>query len=117
MSTILVIDDNAANRTLVSLLLRNVGYTVLAAVDAEAGVALARTALPDCILMDMQLPGRDGLAATALLKGDKATADIPVIALNELALKAKPLRYREMYAVIDRQLGRGTKGTVRRNLA
>jgi two-component system, cell cycle response regulator DivK len=128
MTTILVIEDNPANMKLVSLLLRNVGYAVIAAADAEAGVALARTALPDLILMDMQLPGMDGLAATALLKGNPATAAIPVIALTALAMKedrektvaagcdayiAKPLRYKEMYAVIDRQLARGTHGTVR----
>jgi two-component system, cell cycle response regulator DivK len=128
LATILVIEDNPANMKLVSLLLRNVGYVVLAAADAEAGVALARTALPDLILMDMQLPGMDGLAATALLKGNPATAAIPVIALTALAMKedrektvaagcdayiAKPLRYKEMYAVIDRQLATRAHGTVR----
>jgi two-component system, cell cycle response regulator DivK len=128
LATILVIEDNPANMKLVSLLLRNVGYGVLAAADAEAGVALARTALPDLILMDMQLPGMDGLAATALLKGNPATAAIPVIALTALAMKedrektvaagcdayiAKPLRYKEMYAVIDRQLATRAHGTVR----
>jgi two-component system, cell cycle response regulator DivK len=126
MTTILVIEDNPANMKLVSLLLRNVGYEVLAAVDAEAGVALARSALPDLILMDMQLPGMDGLAATAMLKGNPATSAIPVIALTALAMKedrertvvagcdayiAKPLRYKEMYAAIDRQLARKAMGT------
>ncbi len=72
--------------------------------------------------MDLQLPGIDGLAATALLKGAPATAAIPVIALTALAMKedqervraagcdaytAKPLRYRELYAEIDKLLAQG----------
>jgi len=96
---------------------------VLCAVDAETGMTLARAEHPDLILMDIQLPGMDGLAATALLKQDPATATIPVIALTALAMKddkektlaggcdayiAKPLRYQELYAAIDALLARGT---------
>ena len=116
MARILVIEDNAANMKLASLLLRNAGHDVLCAVDAETGLTLARSESPDLILMDVQLPGMDGLAATALLKGDPTTASIPVIALTALAMKedreksriagcdayiAKPLRYQELYAAID----------------
>lgn len=122
MAIILVIEDNPVNLKLASFLLGNVGHTVLSAVDAEAGLKLARAELPDLILMDIQLPGMDGLAATALLKQDPVTAGIPVIALTALAMKAdqektraagcdaylvKPLRYQELYAVIDTQLARG----------
>jgi two-component system cell cycle response regulator DivK len=121
MATILVIEDNRANMKLVSLLLRNAGHWPLCAVDAETGLTLARAERPDLILMDVQLPGMDGLAATALLKGDPATANIPVIALTAMAMKAdeersvtagcdayiaKPLHYRELYAAIDRLLAR-----------
>ena len=116
MATILIIEDNPANMKLASLLLRNAGHTVLPADDAEAGLTLARSALPDLILMDIQLPGMDGLAATTLLKQDPATRAIPVIALTAMAMKqdrersleagcdayiAKPLRYQELYAAID----------------
>ena len=116
MAQILIIEDNPANMKLASLLLGNVGHSVLSAVDAESGILLARTAMPDLILMDVQLPGMDGLAATALLKQDPLTAAIPVIALTAMAMKydqeksvvagcdayiAKPLRYRELYAAID----------------
>ncbi|MBP8296140.1 MAG: response regulator [Burkholderiales bacterium] len=116
MATILIIEDNPANMKLASLLLRNAGHTVLSADDAEAGLTLARSALPDLILMDIQLPGMDGLAATTLLKQDPATRAIPVIALTAMAMKqdreksldagcdayiAKPLRYQELYAAID----------------
>ena len=87
MATVLVIEDNPANMKLASLLLRNAGHTVLCAVDAETGLTLARAERPDLILMDVQLPGMDGLAATALLKRDPATAVIPVIALTAMAMK------------------------------
>src|SRR5471032_1367422 len=122
MAKILVIEDNAANMRLASLLLRNARHEVLCAVDAELGLAMARSAAPDLILMDIQLPGMDGLAATALLKQDDATATIPVIALTALAMKedeamsksagcdayiTKPLRYQELYAAIDTLLARG----------
>jgi two-component system cell cycle response regulator DivK len=116
MAKILVIEDNAANMKLASLLLINAGHTVLCAVDAETGLTLARADQPDLILMDIQLPGMDGLAATSLLKQDPATAGIPVIALTAMAMKedrekakvagcdayiAKPLRYQELYVAID----------------
>src|ERR1700719_2887869 len=110
MATILVIEDNPTNMTLAVFLLQSVGHAVLSATDAEAGLTLARQEQPDLILMDIQLPGMDGLAATLLLKGDDATRRIPVIALTALAMKgdeeriraagcdgyiAKPTRYEE----------------------
>ena len=121
MARILIIEDNAANMKLACLLLGSAGHEVLRAVDAETGLTLARTGQPDLILMDIQLPGMDGLAATALLKQDAATAAIPVIALTAMAMKedqektqaagcdayiAKPLRYQELYAVINTLLVR-----------
>ncbi len=121
MARILIIEDNRSNMKLACLLLRNAGHAVLCAGDAETGLTLARAELPDLILMDIQLPGMDGLAATALLKQDSATAAIPVIALTAMAMKAdeeksqiagcdayiaKPLRYRELYAAIDSLLER-----------
>ncbi|MES2949612.1 MAG: response regulator [Pseudomonadota bacterium] len=116
MAKILVIEDNPGNMKLSLLLLQQAGHTALAAADAEAGLALARSQQPDLILMDVQLPGMDGLEATALLKRDPATAAIPIIALTAMAMKedrvrvlaagcdgyiAKPLRYKELYAAID----------------
>jgi two-component system cell cycle response regulator DivK len=126
MARILIIEDNPANMKLSALLLRNAGHTVLCAVDAEAGLTLARTDQPDLILMDIQLPGMDGLAATALLKQAPATAAIPVIALTAMAMKedrektrvagcdayiAKPLRYLELYEAIDTLLGKSEPQT------
>jgi two-component system, cell cycle response regulator DivK len=119
MATILVVEDNATNMKLATTLLEAAGHSVLTASDAEAGLAMARAELPDLILMDIQLPGMDGLEATAQLKRDEATRGIPVIALTALAMKgdeeriravgcdgyiAKPMRYKEFQATIAAQL-------------
>lgn len=119
MAKVLIIEDNRANMTLAMFLLKSVGHTVLTAHDAEAGLTLAREEQPALILMDIQLPGMDGLQATALLKADPATRAIPVIALTALAMKgdeeriraagcdgyiAKPMRYPDFLATIAAQL-------------
>jgi two-component system cell cycle response regulator DivK len=94
MARVLVIEDNADNMELAVFLLQTAGHTVLSAVDAEAGLALARDERPDLILMDIQLPGMDGLKATALLKQNDATRAIPVIAISALAMKGDEERIR-----------------------
>jgi two-component system cell cycle response regulator DivK len=119
MSTVLIVEDNPANMTLATFLLKSAGYAVLSATDAEAGLALARSEQPDLVLMDIQLPGMDGLEACAILKKSAATRDIPVIALTALAMKgdeeriraagcdgyiAKPLAYREFLATVAARL-------------
>jgi two-component system cell cycle response regulator DivK len=119
MAKVLIVEDNPANMKLATFLLQSAGHTVFSATDAEAGLTMARGEQPDLILMDIQLPGMDGLEATALLKRDDATRDIPVIALTALAMKgdeeriraagcdgyiAKPLAYRDFLAIISAQL-------------
>jgi two-component system, cell cycle response regulator DivK len=94
MATVLIVEDNAANMTLAVFLLESAGHTVLRASDAEAGLTLARDKQPHLILMDIQLPGMDGLEATALLKRDDGTRAIPVIALTALAMKGDEERIR-----------------------
>ena len=84
---ILVVEDNPANMKLAVLLLSSAGYQLLQASDAETGLALARAELPDLILMDVQLPGMDGLSATRRLKQDAATRGIKVLAVTGLAMK------------------------------
>ena len=119
MARVLVVEDNSSNMTLATFLLESVGHTVLTATDAEAGLTIARDEQPELILMDIQLPGMDGLQATALLKGEDATRGIPVIALTALAMKgdeerirsagcdgyiAKPMRYKDFLAAVAAQL-------------
>ena len=121
MARVLLVEDNPANMKLAIFLLQSAGHTVLSASDAEAGLTLARGEHPDLILMDIQLPGMDGLEAIALLKRDHATRAIPVIALTALAMKgdeeriravgcdgyiAKPMGHREFLATVAAQLAR-----------
>jgi two-component system cell cycle response regulator DivK len=123
MARILIVEDNTTNMKLARMLMQSAGHTTLCAVDAEAGLVVARTERPDLILMDIQLPGMDGLAATALLKADRSTAAIPIIALTAMAMSedeeriraagcdayvAKPLRFTELRAKMDALLGSGT---------
>jgi two-component system cell cycle response regulator DivK len=119
MAKVLVVEDNPGNMRFTTFLLRSVGHTVLGAATAEAGLALARDEQPNLILMDIQLPGMDGLEATGLLKRADATRAIPVIALTALTMKgdeeriraagcdgyiAKPMRYKEFLSFINTQL-------------
>jgi len=84
---ILVVEDHPLNLQLVRDLLEAEGYAVLHAGTAEEGLAIARKRLPALILMDISLPGMDGLAATRILKADPATQHIPVVALTAHAMK------------------------------
>lgn len=116
MSSVLVIEDNPANMKLVVFLLEKAGYRVLQAREASTGIDLARAEHPDLILMDIQLPDMDGLAATRLLKADAATASIKIVALTAFAMKgdeeniraagcdgyiAKPIHYKNFLAQIE----------------
>jgi len=85
--TILVIEDNALNMKLVKSLLDIGKYRVLAAEDAESGIQVARENHPDLILMDIQLPGMDGLTATKILKADQKVNAIPIVALTSHAME------------------------------
>jgi CheY-like chemotaxis protein len=84
---ILIIEDNPLNMELAADLLEAAGYGVLQATTAERGIQLARSLLPDLILMDTSLPGMDGLEATKILKADGNTQHIPVISLTANAMK------------------------------
>ena len=83
---ILVVEDNAVNRRLEEFLLRSQGYDVVHAATAQEAFDLLKVERPALILMDIQLPGIDGLAATRRLKEDAATRDIPVVAVTSYAM-------------------------------
>jgi two-component system, cell cycle response regulator DivK len=119
VATILVVEDNPANLKLATFLLAAAGHQVISATDAEAGLILARDEHPTLILMDMHLPGMDGLAATRVLKQGAATRTIPVVAMTALAMRgdeeriraagcdgyiAKPLAYRHFLSVVAAHL-------------
>ena len=79
---ILIVEDNPMNMELAADLLEVAGFAVVLAKTAEEGLALASTDKPDLILMDIGLPGMDGLEATRRLKQNPATANIPVVAVS-----------------------------------
>ncbi len=112
---ILIVEDNEKNLKLVRDLLQVKGYRTLEAETAELGIELARRHTPHVILMDIQLPGMDGIAALGQLKADPTTAKIPMIALTAFAMKedrqrflaagfdgylVKPINIRELLEVV-----------------
>jgi CheY-like chemotaxis protein len=98
-ATILVVDDNPINLKLVSDLLAFEGYRVLKAEDGEQAAASVEAEPPDLILLDVDLPGIDGLTLTKRLKSDVRTGGIIIVALTAFAMKAD--RQRAMAAGCD----------------
>lgn len=82
MSLVLIVEDNDKNMKLARDVLQAKGYATLEAFTGEEGVRLARERRPDLVLMDIQLPGINGIEALGLLRADPATASIPVVALT-----------------------------------
>ncbi|CAN5205999.1 response regulator [soil metagenome] len=126
MSRILIVDDNPTNLKLVSFVVKAHGYEVATATDAAAAVASIRTSRPAVILMDLQLPGIDGLELTRRLKADPATRQIPVVAVTAYAMKGdhekalaagcddyvtKPIDTRSLPAVIARHVARSERSS------
>jgi two-component system, cell cycle response regulator DivK len=116
---VLVVEDTPANMKLAGMLLDKAGYRVLQASTAAAGIALAREHQPDLILMDIQLPGMDGLTATRLLKEAETTRHIKIVALTAFAMKgdeekmlaagcdgyiAKPIQYKNFLEEVKKAL-------------
>jgi len=115
LHTILIVEDNENNRNLLKDILIFHGYEVSVAADGHEGISLARELLPDLTLMDIQMPGLDGLTAVQILKGDPATSGLKVIALTSFAMQgdrdtfmaagfddylAKPISTRELPGLV-----------------
>src|SRR6185295_17597020 len=124
-ANILIVDDNHVNLKLARVLLDREGFDVRIAGDAEEALEVMKTFRPELILMDIQLPGMDGLSLTRQLKADPATQDIVVVALTAYAMKgdaekahasgcagyiSKPLDTRTFAGVIAGHLLQGNAG-------
>ena len=116
---ILIVEDNENNRSLFRDILIFHGYEISVAADGREGVALARELLPDLILMDIQMPGMDGMTAGSILKGNPATSGLKIIALTSFAMRgdlekflaagfdgylSKPISTRELPGLVKRWL-------------
>lgn len=123
-TAILVVDDNAANLKLARVILQREGYLVRTAVDAEEALELLRWWRPALILMDIQLPGLDGLELTRRLKADPACRDILIVALTAFAMPndheralaagcdgylSKPIDIDTLVTAVSDQLGLGAE--------
>jgi len=120
--TILVVEDNKDNQVIMQAWLEHASYRVLLADNGRAGVALARSEMPDAILMDVAMPGMDGWDAAAAIRSHPKTRAIPIIALTALALPegreratvagvdgylTKPATLLRVLEELERVLGRG----------
>jgi two-component system, cell cycle response regulator DivK len=118
---ILIVEDNEKNLKLVRDVLRHTGYQTIEAGTGEDGIRLAKERGPALILMDIQLPGIDGITALGQLRTDPATREIPVIAVTASAMthdrkkimaagfdgyQTKPIRVREFMDVVRETLDR-----------
>jgi CheY-like chemotaxis protein len=116
---ILIVEDNEANRKLIYILLSRAGYDVCTAGNAEEALSVIETRMPRLILMDLQLPGMDGLELTRRLKADASTSSIVVLAITAYAMKgddqkayaagcdgyvAKPIDTRQLASTIEHYL-------------
>ena len=115
MACILVIDDDARNLRLAVTALEQAGHEVLSAEGGAEGIEAALAHAPDLVLMDVQMPGMDGIAALRRLRAEPRTTALKVVALTALAMKGdaerlraegfdgyleKPIRYKEFLASV-----------------
>ncbi len=119
---LLIVDDHPVNLKVLKIALESEGYEIRTAPDAETALAMLEAWTPGAILMDIQLPGMDGLELTRKLKADPVRSRIPVIAVSAYAMKGdedkalaagcdgyvtKPVNFTRLYALLDAKLGGG----------
>lgn len=124
MTSLLIIEDNDLNLKLARTILVGAGYSLLEATNAEDGIALARAQHPPVVLMDIHLPGMDGMAALQILRDDPATSDIKVLAITASAMRgdrerilaagfdgyvSKPFRLQELLDSVSNMLGAASR--------
>ena len=122
MGSILIVEDNEKNMKLVRDVLQAKGHRTIEAVTGEDGVRLAKEERPDLVLMDIQLPGINGIEALRQLRADPTTASIPVIAVTASVMASdrrnivdagfdgyvgKPLNLKEFLEAVARSLAQG----------
>lgn len=125
MKKILLVEDNPANRKLLGDILRRAGHELREVPTADEGIALAHAEPFDLVVMDIQLPGTDGLTATRLLRANSKTRALPILAVTAHAMRgdekrileagcdgyvAKPIAYKEFLAEVARLLAAGERG-------
>jgi len=86
MKKILVVEDNETNMYLITFILKNKAYDVIEARSGEEGVEMAKKEKPDLIIMDIQLPGIDGLETTKRIRESEANGGVPIVALTSYAM-------------------------------
>ncbi|MCF6155183.1 MAG: response regulator [Candidatus Brocadia sp.] len=116
---VMVVEDNEKNRKLMRVVLKAKGYNVIEAITGEEALAILKNQKPDIILMDIQLPGIDGLTLVKQIKADAITKDIPIIAVTAYAMKgdeqkildtgcnayvSKPINTQELPLIIEKYI-------------
>ena len=119
---VMVVEDNEKNRKLMRVVLKSKGYAVIEAATGEEALNLLKNQKPNIILMDIQLPGIDGLTLIKLIKADDMTKEIPIIAVTAYAMKgdeqkiletgcdayvSKPINTQELPLIIEKYIKKG----------
>jgi CheY-like chemotaxis protein len=121
---VMVVEDNEKNRKLMRVVLKARGYNVIEAATGEEALIILRNQKPDIILMDIQLPGINGLKLVRQIKGDTLTKDIPIIAVTAYAMKgdeqkfietgcdayvSKPINTQELPLIVEKYIKKAIK--------
>lgn len=122
---VMVVEDNEKNRKLMRVVLKAKGYNIIEAATGEEALNLLKNQKPDIILMDIQLPGIDGLTLIKQIKASVVTKDIPIIAVTAYAMKgdeqkildtgcnayvSKPINTQELPLIVEKYIKKNEQG-------